>query len=411
MLPTADMPTRRLVLRNFRLITPFFTFALLVSMFALPSAATAVQDSPEADQLKQEAGDAFVKGDYARAASLDLEIAQKYPKSSARAYAVQMLGTIYEDNLVDVQKAINWDREYLEKYANQRQVSFYQDKLATLQKLLDQQDAFKTYQAIRSANDGDEVKAQRYEALLKEHPEFRLKDEVEKELGYTYARLDDRKKSALAFEALASQGENKMPAGRNPDVEKAERYWRMETTWAWVAWGIVAALWIMVLWMKPWSQLTRRSVKKFLLWPVLWLVVSAASLPLFFNMDTGGYSITIPARTIYLVIGLNLIVLLWVLLLVHGRFWQGRPLALRLLSPVLAVMMTVGVFYLFVAYYPNGPYIVDESIAKYGYWRAELKEWKLRRHFQASLAEAKDKRAEDSAKKATESKEGNQEGK
>ena len=41
---------------------------------------------------------------------------------------------IYEDNLVDIKKAIKWDREFLENYADSRQVPFYKEKIASLGK-------------------------------------------------------------------------------------------------------------------------------------------------------------------------------------------------------------------------------------------------------------------------------------
>ena len=75
-------------------------------------------DDPQVTQLRLDAQDAFLKRDYAKAAALDQEIAQKHPDTLARHYAVQMLGTIYEDHIVDIKKAIKWDREFLEKYAD-----------------------------------------------------------------------------------------------------------------------------------------------------------------------------------------------------------------------------------------------------------------------------------------------------
>jgi amino acid transporter len=62
---------------------------------------------------------------------------------------------------------------------------------------------------------------------------------------------------------------------------------------------------------------------------------------------------------VYTLAGLNLAVLLWLLLLTRGKFWKTRPRALRWLSPVLTVLMTTAVLYLFFIYYPNGPAIID----------------------------------------------------
>ena len=105
----------------------------------------------------------------------------------------------------------------------------------------------------------------------------------------------------------------------------------MTWTWAWVAWAVIVTLWAGVLLMKPWKQLTWASNRKFLLWPVLWLLLTAASMPFYYSLETTGYPIVIPATTVFVASGLNLMVLFWLLLLTKGEFWQTRPLALCLL--------------------------------------------------------------------------------
>lgn len=383
----------RNAVRGAGLIVPLFLLTLFVSLLLLPAGGFAAQDSPEAAQLKQDAQNAFLKGDYARAAAINLEIAGKHPGSEARRYAVQMLGTLYENNIVDIKKAIEWDREFLEKYADSRQVPVYTEKLAALVKLIVQQQAFKTYQSIRFAHESDEIMVKKFEALLKEHPDFLLKDKVESELGYAYARMDERKKSALAFQAIASQGENKLSTSDRAAYETVDRYWHMRTTWAFGAWLVIAMLWALVLAMKPWKQLTWPSIRKFLIWPALWVLLTAGSMPLFYSMETTGYPIIIPAATVYTAVGLNLIVLFWLLLLVKGQFWQTRRRAQRWLTPVLALLMTTGVFYLYVVYQQNGPFIADVCAVKYNYWGGELREWKLRHLTQGQSAGEQGRRA------------------
>ena len=96
---------------NRRAMLPMLLFLVLFwSLFRLPVTALAAQDSPAANELKQQAQKAYVAGRYDVAAALNLEIAKKFPGSEARRYSVQVLGTLYEDNLVDLKKAISWDR-------------------------------------------------------------------------------------------------------------------------------------------------------------------------------------------------------------------------------------------------------------------------------------------------------------
>ncbi len=354
-------------------------FALLLSPLYLPQAGADDQNRSVVEELKQKAQNAYVERRYAEAAALDSEIAENYPDSEARRYAVQILGNIYEENLVDLKQTIRWDHEFLEKYADSRQAPGYTEKLAFLEKLLPQEAAFKTYQAIRSSNDDDGALVKKYEALLKEQPNFLLKDNIEIELGYAYGRMDERHKSYLAFQSIVSrEGENKLPMKDRAVYEAARRYWQMSWTGAWVAWFVVVVLWAVVLRMKPWEQLTWASSKKFMLWPVLWVLLTAAIMPFFSSLETGGYSMPIPQTTVFIASGLNISILFWLLLLSRGAFWLTRPRALRFFIPALTIVMTVAVYYLMVVYHPYGPYITDVFAVKLAYWKGQLMKYGVR---------------------------------
>ena len=353
---------------------PFLVLAFIGSLFFLTAAGFTAQNTLTVEELNKKAQHAFISGNYAEAVAANLEIAEKHPETKFRRYSVQMLGTLYENNVVDIKKAIKWDREYLEKYADPRQVFVYKEKVAALEKLLDQEQAFKTYQDIRFSRDGDEVKAQKYEALLKDHPNFRLKAEVQRQLGFAYAHLDKRRESYLAFQAMSKIIGKKLSSGDQQAFSTANTYWQMTSFWGEVAWAVILMLWAAALLMNPWKQLTLASVKKFLLWPVLWIVLAAASMPSFYSLENAGDTIIIHDTQVFKAAGLNLMVLFWLLLLIRGRFWQTRPRALRWLSPALTLMMTTAVFYLFVINQSNGPEIVSYFTVKYRHW---MTEWRI----------------------------------
>ncbi len=356
-------------------IIPVIVLTLFWSLFLFPLTGFASQDSPVADELKQKAQHAYIIGSYDEAAAINLEIAQKHPESEARRYAVQMLGTLYENNLVDIKKAIKWDREYLEKYADARQVPFYREKLASLKKLAAQEQAFKVYQSIRFAHEGDEIMVKKFEALLKENPDFLLKDKVLSELGYAYARMDKRRQSYLAFQAIASQDVNRLSSSDQIAYEAADRYRQMRMTWAWAAWAVVVLLWVAALLMKPWKQLTTRtSIRTLLILTGIWAVLTAARMPTFYSMETEGYQFKISDTAVYTLAALNVTVLLWLMLLTRGQIWKTRPRALRWISPPLTLVMTAAVLYLFIAYQPNGPEIADVFVVKYQYLIGEIRE-------------------------------------
>lgn len=328
---TNTQPPRQGV-RCMRLIAALI-FTLLVSLSWLVGAGSAAEDSPVVNELRQKAQHAYTEGRYADAVAVNLEMA----KSTRTA----MLGTMryrcseyYEDNLIDLKEAIKWDGEFLEEYADSRQVPFYEEKIATLEKLLNQEPAFKTWQAIRSSNDSDESLVKKYEALLRDQPDFVLKDKVDIELGHAYGRMDKLEKSYLAFQSIASEGgEKKLSSTDLVAYEDAHRYLRMTGTWAWFAWAFIVTLWTGVLLMKPWKRLAWASSKKFILLPVLWVLMTIACIPFYYSMDTTAYPIQIPITTVFVAAGLNLIVLFWLLLLTRRGVLADTALGAPIVQP------------------------------------------------------------------------------
>jgi tetratricopeptide (TPR) repeat protein len=410
MTSTTDMlPLKRLALERSKLIPLFILTILGALLFCLPGPGVAEQESqiinvqkqklPEtfeqkpktegAEQLpkltavaelKQKAQDAFVHANYAEAAACNLKIAQKYPGSKERHYAVQMLGTIYENNLVDVRKAIKWNREFMQKYADSRQAPFYKEKLENLEKLVpvengtNQEEAYKAYQKIKFANRGDAFLVMNYEALLKKYPDFNLKVEIQKEIAYAYDRMNKPKESYAALQVIAAQNPgHKLSSTDQIMAEANHSYWEMTTTWKWVAWAVVAAFWGAVLLMKPWKRLDRLWFRTFLIWTVCWVLLVASRMPTFYSMEVDGYQFVIRDTAIYTMAALNLPVILWLMLLTRGDFWLTRPRALAWASPLLTLVMTVAIIYLFVAYQPNGPAIVSVFGVKYEYLIGEFR--------------------------------------
>jgi len=348
-------------------VTVLVILMFLTSLAGLAGTLHADQENPEAKELQLKAQKAFTDRHYAEAAAIDEKIAQKYPGTLERRFAVQMLGSIYEDNLVNIGKAITWDREYLKKYANPRQVSYYTEKIAKLEKLQVQEDSFRIYKRIRFASKGDAIMVQEFEVLLKEHPDFLLKNDVERELAYAYARLDKRKESFQAIQNIARNNPKEVSKLDRALANDNERYWKMQQRFSWIAWSIVALLWGLALSMKPWKHLSRATVRMFLILSLVWVLIIASSLPTFYGIDTGGDRIILKDSQLFLMAGLNLSTLLWIFLMSRGSYWLSRPRALRYLSPLLTIVMTVSVLYLFVVYQPNGPEMTDVFATKYKY--------------------------------------------
>ncbi len=279
-----------------------------------------------------------------------------------------MLGNLYENNLVDLKKAMKWYGVYRDEYADARQAIVYRDKISLLAALLPQEQAFADYQAIRFSNAGDKAVVERYEALLARRPDFLLKAEVQRELGQAYDRLDKRGQSYLAFQYLVQRGGKDVTESDRLAHAKARRHWRMTTVWAGVAWGVVAVLWAAALLMKPWEGMTRASLKTFMIVSCLWLLLAASRIPSFYAIDSSADQFRFPDSVVYIAAVINLPVLFWLLLLTSGNFWQTRRRALLWLSPLLTVLMTTAVLYLFFIYQPNGPKIMDDFAVKYRGW-------------------------------------------
>jgi len=348
-------------------VTVLVIFLLFASLAGLAGVLHADQENPEAKELEIRAQKAFTDRHYNEAAGIDEKIAHKYPGTLERRFAVQMLGSIYEDNLVNIGKALKWDREYLKKYANPRQVSYYTEKIASLEKLKVQEDAFRIYKRIRFASKGDAIMVKEFEVLLKEHPDFLLKNDVERELAYAYSRLDKRKESFQAIQVIAKNNPKEVSKLDQALSNDNERYWKMQQRYSWIAWAVVAFLWVLALSMRPWKRLTRATFRLFLILSLVWVLITASSLPTFYSIDTGADRIILTDSALFLMVGLNLSILLWTVLMSRGSFWLTRPRALCLVSPLLTIVMTVAVLYLFVVYQPNGPEITDVFTSKYKY--------------------------------------------
>ena len=103
----------------------------------------------------------------------------------------------------------------------------------------------------------------------------------------------------------------------------------------------------------------------------------ASRMPTFYSMENEGYQFVIKDTEIYTMAALNLPVILWVILLTRGNFWLTRPVLLRRISPLLTLVMTVTVIYLFIACHPNGPAIVSVFGVKYDYLIGEFRNHRM----------------------------------
>jgi amino acid transporter len=129
--------------------------------------------------------------------------------------------------------------------------------------------------------------------------------------------------------------------------------------------------------MKPWKRLDRASIRLILIWTGLWVLLMASRMPTFYSMEKEGYQFVIKDTEIYTMAALNLPVILWVILLTRGEFWLTRPRALRWISPLLTLVMTLATIYLFIACQPNGPAIVDVFGVKYQYLIGEFRNHRM----------------------------------
>jgi len=136
---------------------------------------------------------------------------------------------------------------------------------------------------------------------------------------------------------------------------------------------VVLGLWGAVLLGKPWRRITRRALWKLLIVALAWVALNVVRLPSFYKIETTGYPIVIPDTVVYMIVGFNLTVLVWIFLLRRGSLWARRPRTLRLVSPVLVTVMTTAVLYLIVICQPNGPQIVDVFPTVYHRWVEDLR--------------------------------------
>jgi hypothetical protein len=345
--------------------SPLASTATVLRLVLLLIANKALGAEAGAEELKRLASQEFVAGHFAQAAAHCEELARRYPPAPERRYAVQMLGTLYEEKLVDVGKAIFWSRRFLEEYAEARQADFYRRKLATLEALRGQEATFARWQALRISDPPDEILAREAEALLGAQPDFVLRADVLRTLAQAHVRLDHRRAAHEAYEALS-----RTPGGLTesdlPAREKAAHNWRLSSVWAGAAWAMVAGLLAAAVAGRPRATLTRTDLGRLAPWVAAWLVFSVLRLPSYFAAAADENPF--PPSAVYLAALLELAILAWLFLFVKGGFWRTRSRALLLSAPALTLLLTAAVYYLFLVYQPKGPDIIDSFGVEYAHW-------------------------------------------
>lgn len=347
--------------------------ATILRLALLLIASNAVGAEPGAEELKRLVSQEFVAGQFAQAAAHCEELSMRYPRAPEGRYAVQMLGTIYEEKLADLGRAILWSRRFLDEYVDAREAEFYRRKLATLEALRGQEASFARWQALRRSGPPDAVLAREAEALLCDQPDFALRAEVLRAAAQAHARLDHRRAAYEAYEAL-SRAPGGLTASDRPAYERAARGWRLSSVWAGGAWSVVAVLFGAAVAARPWARLTRTDLGRLAQWVAAWLVFSALRLPSYAAAaaDENPFS----PSAVYVAALLNLALLAWLFLFVKAGFWRTRRRALLVSAPALMLLLTAAVYYLFLIHQPKGPDIIDSFGVEYAHW---AQRWRSRR--------------------------------
>lgn len=342
------------------------TLLLIVALCSLSvfGAARAPQDSLSNIQLQQLAHRCFVDGEYEKAAAYNIRIIEGFPDSRYQPYAVMMLGTIYGDRLFEIDKAIHWYTLFLENYAKRRQVQVFERKIRFLQSLGNQKEAYIRFKKVGIGKMTATEKITELENILKEYPDFILRNDLLKKLSSLYLYEKEYRKHYDAAQRWVEDKPALKEKARAQILSHARTIW-LRSVLSEIAWGwIVIILFVSVL-IKPWQYSTTASLRRYWRMVLVWIALMAAGYFIFHFFVKGANKNPFNGMDTFILFAVNLVILLWIPFFSQSRFWENRRNWLKYLLPVFTCLNVAAAYYLVLFLQPNWIELMDDFYMQY----------------------------------------------
>ncbi|MBN1576063.1 MAG: hypothetical protein JW913_05900 [Chitinispirillaceae bacterium] len=319
--------------------------------------------------MRQEAHERYIKGEYRKAADANLALlADMASTEQNRRYALQMLGTIYENHLLQFDSAAYWYERFSSKYARGVQKEFYRKKLAFLRGLGN--DEKKGYALIQKAMYGTRVPHEQI-ALLEEGlataPKLPKRREVLLLLSHIAYEADMYAKARSTMLRLKAMDPDAISGDLRTRFMQVQAIWRRSII-SRVCWGVVALLLAAVLFTAQYNKVSRRAWKLFAVLCAAWVLLSAAGVVIYISKIHSLIHNPFTVPGIFVAALILLVIAAWIFLARFSLLWRISGRAAVVALPVCAVLLTVASSFLFCYHQPKRVKILEEFGDRYMHW-------------------------------------------
>lgn len=358
-------------MRN-RFHSKYITHTLLSSVFSRKSFSIIILISVSilyADSLQRQAHKQFINKQYRKAASTNLSIvADTNTSINDRRYAMQMLGTLYENHLLQFDSAAFWFEQFNEKYASITQHDYYKNKISFLRGLKGNE--IKGYsivqKAIFASNDLQE-QVKLLEDGLALAPQLPNRKKV---LIFLSQKAYDAGMYAKAYKTMLQLQEMApgILAGELKDRYSKVRTIYQQSIIARISWAIVILLFLIVIFSTSYKLISFKALKKLYYLIIGWTLFSIILLIIYFirinRLDHNPFSIF----SIFIAIFLLLVITVWIFFARFSLLNRSSYTKTIIVLPLCSFILTLAVWFLFLYYQPERTKILYEFSERYMHW-------------------------------------------
>lgn len=322
-------------------MTPYYCAIYLFCIWAFVSAQPVPHSIVLDDaQLQKMAHQAFMQSKYKDAAQYNLRIANNFPASKHRRYAVMMLGMIYENNLFRYDSAIYWYKEFLAKYAKARQADAMLRRIEFMNGLGEHREAHIAFRKIQLSEDSIEQRIKKLEAFVAAHPNFPVMKDVLMFLAGDYKAAGKYWKYYRAFNMGLA-----LDTASSPELRARYRSYArsifIRSLIARLGWLYLIILFIWTLFLKPWKTISMQACRNFCKYIIAWAILAITGVTAYkfgiADADNNPFSIL----QVIAFLCVNFLVLGWMFLFQQTEFWKKQNRVLTYLLPLFALLSSV----------------------------------------------------------------------
>ena len=322
-----------------------------------------------ATNLQQQAHEQYVKGKYREAATTNLAILSNTTSlEKDRRYAMQMLGTIYENHLLNFDSAAYWYEKFSQKYTSGAQREFYRKKLNLLRGLGDNEK--KGYSAIKKATYATEAPQKKIallEAGLSMAPSLPNRKEVLLQISHTAFDAKQYAKARAALLELKKIDPGVVAGELRVRFSQVEAMWRYSII-ARACWAFVTVLFVSVLLTVPYRKIARKSWKMLGFLCAAWIPIAAIGICMYLWKIHALVHNPFSKQAIFIAAIMLLVITFWIFSARFSLLHRISGSATIVVLPICSLLLAVASFFLFLYHQPKRELILEDFGERYVHW-------------------------------------------